>query len=589
MSEIKHYVEAAQGRMPLDLKICGAKVVNVFNDTVQKQDIGIVGKRIVCVGDLANHPAIETIDAEGTYALPGFIDSHMHVESSMLTPANFAKVALLNGTTSCAADPHEIGNVLGFTGVQALIDAAAGLPLHIYFYAPSTIPSAPGFEDSGFTVGAEETERFVNNPGIHGLGEIMDFNGVANGEDLILSVVETAARHGAIIDGHVPVLTGWKLQAFRAAGIDSDHCVDNPEKLLEDISLGITAEVQGNNMSPELARVLNEAPVNNRLCICTDDVSLTVLLHNGHLNYAVEKAIAMGLDPLKAIRFATINAADRMRLYDTGAIAPGRIADIQLVPDICHPKPVMVLSEGRVVVRNGRFTAEVKENTFPEELYHSVELSPLREEDFRSLIDIDKECGGTALINMMTITGSVFRTAKVQQELPFSYAGDGKGLLDYTGYVKLMIFNRHGIRQSAFDFIEGMGDISGAVAITYGHDSHNLCVYGSNDRDMAAAANAVIETQGGFSVAQNGKVISLVPLPIAGLLTPEDPDTMLKASDEFCEACRTIGFTSLDNPLHFFTFMPLAVCPEIRCTDKGLIDVVNKTLLPLTEKITYKE
>ena len=588
MTEIKRYVEAAQGREALDLKICNAKVVNVFNDTVTDGDIGIVGKRIVCVGDLSAHPAKEVLDAGGNYAVPGFIDSHMHMESSMLTPANFAKVALENGTTSCAADPHEIGNVLGFTGVKALIEASRGLPLHFYFFAPSTIPSAPGFEDAGFEVGAQETETFMNMDGIHGLGEIMDFNGVANGEDHILSVIETARRHGTIIDGHVPVLTGWKLQAFRASGIDSDHCVNTAEKLLEDISLGITAEVQGNNMSPELAKILNEAPVNNRLCICTDDVSLTILLHHGHLNYAVEKAIEMGLDPVKAVRFVTINAADRMRLYDTGAIAPGRIADIQIMPDLRHPKPLTVLSEGTVVVRDGRFCGSIEPNTFPDEVYHSMKLDPLCEKDFASEIEIGRNKNGKALVNMMQITGSVFRTVHIQRELPFSCAGNGKGILDSTGYVKFIIFNRHGKDQHAYDFIEGLGQVDGAIAITYSHDSHNLSVYGTNDRDMAVAANAVIGAGGGFAVAKDGKVLSLVPLPIAGLLTHEDSETMLKASDDFCACCKQIGI-DMENPLHFFTFMPLAVCPDMRCTDKGLIDVLNKKIMPLVESISYDD
>ena len=583
----KQYVDAARGRTPLDLKIVNAKVVNVFNDSISPGDIGILGKRIVCVGDLSDHPAKEVLDAEGQYALPGFVDSHMHVESSMLTPANFAKVVLTNGTTSCAADPHEIGNVMGFAGVKALIEASKDLPLHIYYYAPSTIPSAPGFEDSGFEVGAKETETFLDMEGIYGLGEVMDFNGVANGEEHILSVVETAKERGTILDGHLPGLTGFPLQAYRASGIDSDHTVNTPDKVLEDLSLGFTCQAHGANLSPELIRVMEEAKVSNRLCLCTDDVSLTTLFHQGHLNYVVEKAISLGLDPLKAIRFATINPADRMRLYDTGAIAPGRMADIQLLSDIRHPKADTVLSEGKVVVRGGRFLGELSPSVFPEEVYQTMKIAPLKEEDFLAEIRIPEDRDGTALVNTIRLTDVVFRTLPGQRELPFTSIGEGKAVLDHTGLTKLAIFNRHGKDQHAFGLVEDLGNVQGAVAITYSHDSHNLSVYGTDDRDMAAAANAVIEAGGGFAAVKDGKVLSLVPLPVAGLLTEEDPETMLAASDAFCEACKKIGFP-LDNPIHFFTFLPLAVSLAIRCTDKGLIDVVHKKVLPLVESVKFE-
>ena len=583
----KDYVDAAAGRKALSIKIKNVKVVNVFNDTIETGDIGILDDRIVCIGNLEEHPAATVIDGKGKYALPGFIDVHMHVESSMLTPANFSRVVLENGTTSCCADPHEIANVCGMAGIQAMIDASRELPLHIYYTAPSTIPSAPGYETSGFAVGAEEMEKMLKLGDIRFLGEVMDFNGVANGEEHILSVIDTAAAHNVVLDGHVPVLSGFPLQAFRASGVDSDHCINTPEKLCEDIALGIAAEVQGNNMTPEIVQAMNEAKVNNRIMICTDDVSLTVLLHHGQLNYAVEKAISMGLDPLKAIRFATINAADRMRLYDTGAVAPGRIADIQLVADIRHPKAEMVFSAGKLVVKEGKYCGEHIINSFPDELCHSVHLGHLNESDFAAIIAADEDRNGTAEVNVMQISGNVFATKRVKREMSFKSLGNGKAILDYTGYVKQMTFNRHGGNTSAFGFIEGMGRIHGAVAVTYSHDSHNLSVYGSNDNDMAIAANAVIDVQGGFAAVVDGELKCVVPLPIAGLLTPESPEAMMEASDRFCAACLDMGFETEKNPLHFFTFMPLAVCADIRCTDMGMIDVVNKKHLPLVEKLTY--
>ena len=584
MSDLKRFVAAAQGKTELDLLITGCEVVNVFTSTIQKQDIGIVEDTIVAVGNLVNYPTKKTIHADGLTALPGFIDTHMHVESSMLTPANFAKVVLQNGTTSCAADPHEIANVLGIEGVKALINAGKDLPLHIYFYAPSTIPSAPGYETSGYQVGAKEMDQFMNTDGIYGLGEVMDFNGVVNGEDLILSVINQAKKYNAILDGHVPLLMDEKLQAFRAVGIDSDHCVNNVEKLLQEQALGFTTEVQGHNLSKEIVEVMNSIENNNRLCICTDDVSLTILLNHGHLNYAVEQAIELGLDPIKAIRFTTINPADRMRLYDTGAIVPGRKADIQLVKDIRHPYPTTVLSRGNIVVEDSKYVGEEIENTFPEFVYHSVELEPLTLEDlcasFENPTSIKE---GHVIVNTMKVSGGVFQTSHTTNELPF-HTTNNTSIIDYEGFVKMIIFNRHGIHQHAYSFIEKLGDIHGAVAITYGHDSHNLTLYGSNDEDLLVAANTVIGSQGGFAAVQDGKVLSHVPLPIAGLLSEESPEHLQKEADHFRECCKKMGF-DLHDPLHFFTFMPLAVCPDIRCTDKGLLDVIKKEFIPLIVEI----
>ena len=336
-------IGAVQGRSPFSLVIRNVRIVNVYNDTVTEGSIGIVDDRIAYAGpmDFACQ-AEEELDGGGCYALPGFVDAHMHLESSMLTPAHFAEVVLACGTTTVAADPHEIGNVLGLEGVRALMEAADGLPLRVLMMAPSTIPSAPGFEDSGYDVGPEEAARLLDLPGISGLGEVMDFHAVAAGETRILSVVEEALKRGCLVEGHASLLTGRDLQAFRAAGIDSDHTLRTADKLREELALGFNVQIQSGNLSREMAEAMNSAPVQDQICLVTDDVPLPKLMERGHLNRVVAEAVALGLDPVRAVRFATINPARRLRLYDVGAIAPGMTADIQLVRDLREPRPEAV-------------------------------------------------------------------------------------------------------------------------------------------------------------------------------------------------------------------------------------------------------
>ena len=313
---IEKRVQAILGKIPFDLAICNVRVVNVFNNEIKLQDIGIVGDTIAYVGKLADHHhAIHTVDGEGKYALPGFIDAHMHLESSMMVPANFAKAVIACGTTTVAADPHEIANVMGRKGVQALLDAVRDLPLRALIFAPSTIPSLPGYEDSNYAVNGEEMERLLDLPGIHGLGEVMDFNGVAAGETEILKVIEAGAKRGVILDGHASLLTGDRLQAFRATGIDSDHTTPTAEKLQEELALGFNVQIQEIMLSEAMVQAINRAPLQNRICLVTDDVPLPRLVHDGHLNHVVEKAIELGLEPLTAIRCATINAAFTSSFY----------------------------------------------------------------------------------------------------------------------------------------------------------------------------------------------------------------------------------------------------------------------------------
>lgn len=580
MSTLMHVVGATQGRRPFSCLIRNVRIVNVFNDTVSEGCIGLEGDRIAYVGPLEPpYEAAEILDGGGCYALPGFVDSHMHLESSMLTPAHFARAALCCGTTTVAADPHEIGNVLGLRGVQALMDAARGLPLRVLMMAPSTIPSAPGFEDSGYSVGAAEAAELLDLPGVWGLGEVMDFRGVADGEERILSVTQEALRRGRIMDGHASLLTGRDLQAFRATGIDSDHTLRTAEKLEEELALGFTVQIQANALNRELVAAMNAAPVQDRICLVTDDVPLPRLMRQGHLNHVVTEAVALGLDPVRAVRFATINPARRLRLYDVGGIAPGMRADLQLVRDLRAPRPELVLCGGEVVCREGRLVKALPQPDLSDVLRSSVRCAPVRPED----LVIAAPAVGTALVNVIAQDGVSLHTTRVQRELPVVPGENGGAVLDSRGYLKMAVFNRYGKAQHGLALIEGMGQVRGAVALTYGHDAHNLTVYGGNDADMALAANAVIEAQGGICAAQDGTVRRCIPLPLAGLMSTLPPEELLEELTAFLTDCGEMGVSHADL-MSFFTIMPLAVSPEIKCTDRGLLDVAHKRFLPLIEK-----
>ena len=565
-----------------DLLIENVMLVNVFNDTVAPACIGISGKKNQYIGEAqASCKAADTIDGKGLYALPGFIDSHMHLESSMLPPQAFACRALECGTTMVAADPHEICNVLGPKGVYALMEAASGTPLKVLMLAPSTVPSATGFEGSGCAVGPEEAAEMLAHPGIFGLGEVMDFNGVADGEEHILSVIRQAKERGMMIDGHASVLTGERLQRFAAAGIDSDHTAANPEQLRERLALGFCVQVQECNLSAGMVQAMNELPVSSRVCLVTDDVPLDKLMRQGQLNHVVARAIALGLEPLRAIHFATINAADRLRQYDTGAIAPGRLANIQLVRDWKAPKPELLVVEGKVILEGGRLNFTPRPCDLSALREHPMLVKEVREEDFFIPVAA-KPADAWAKVNIIKYNGSGHRTQKVLRNLPLCDSQLGR-TVDITGLFKVAVFNRYGLDRHALALIDGMVELDGAIALTYGHDAHNLTVYGGDDGDMALAANTIRRMKGGMCAVQGGEVLARVPLPLGGLMSQEPAEVLSGQVEAFLEACRKIGL-KYANPITFLTLMPLAVSPEMKCTDLGLIDVVNKCKIPLVEK-----
>ncbi|TCL62305.1 adenine deaminase [Hydrogenispora ethanolica] len=565
-------IRACMGEIPFDLAICDVRLINVFTDEIYHADIGIAGDQFAYIGKFQReHQAIQTIEGWGRFAAPGLIDSHMHLESSMMTPAAFAAAVLPLGTTSVAADPHEIANVLGVDGVKMLCDQVKDLPLHVYVMAPSTIPSAPGFENSGATITGTEISEMLGYPGVHGLGEVMDFFGVIGGDPKISGVIEAAHRRGVLLDGHTPLLKGKELEAFVASGIDCDHTYMDAEIVGEKLRNGMCVQIQERFFTRELMAYLNSCPVQNRIMLVTDDVPISRLAAHGHLNALVKKAIALGLEPKKAYRYVTINAADRLRLYRQGAVAPGRRADLILLDSLEEALPSLVVSDGKVVAEAGRLTVPLKPAPFPPRAYQTMHIAPVREEDF--VIPCQ---GSGALVHVIVQDGKTSRTRLEQQSCP---ARDGA--LDPGELVKMAVFNRYPDNDNrAVALLGNLPDFGGAIATTYAHDCHNLTVYGRDDRDLCLAANTVIASGGGIAAVRDGAVLCAIPLPIAGLMCEDDLPALAGKFREFDQIAKAMGLNH-EEPLTFLTLMALAVSPNVKLTDLGIIDVTTKTFLPL--------
>ena len=561
------------GSIPFDVTIKNVHLVNVFIEKIYTADIGIIDREIAFVGESSpHHTALEHIDGEGRYAVPGFIDSHMHIESSMMTPANFAAAVLPLGTTSVAADPHEIANVLGEQGVRLLCDRSQGLPLHVHVMAPSTVPSAPGFEQSGADIGAEEIGRMLQYPGVLGLGEVMDFLGVIAGDNKMMSIIDAAKKAGVLLDGHVPTLRGHQLQAFAASGIDCDHTMMDPAIVAEKLQYGMCVQIQVRFFTTELMAFLNQFPVQNRIMLVTDDVPISRLAAHGHVDALLRHAVALGLDPIKAVRYVTINAADRLRLYHRGAIAPGYAADLVLLDNLENFQASAVFSDGQLIARDGKMLHPIDAEPFPDSTRHTVKVNPVTPADFTI-----QATGPKAMANVIVQDGKTSRTKLGQVELAVS-----EGVLLQGELMKMAVFERHtGKGGRALGLIGNMDGFRGALATTYAHDCHNLVVYSANDTDAAIAANELIRTAGGVVAVLDGQILASIKLPIAGILCDEDKETIAARFAQVDRAAKESLHLNHQETLTFLTLMPLAVSPEVKLTDKGLIDVMHKTFLPL--------
>lgn len=578
-------VATALGRLKADLVIKNGILVNVNSgEIIENIDVAVKNGRIAYIGNASHCIGGETkvVDAEGLYITPGFLDSHVHIESSMLTVTQFAKAVMPHGTTTVFADPHEIANVLGLKGVRLMIEEAKRVPLKVYITAPSCVPASPEFETPGAQLGAKDIEEMLEWDGVIALGEMMDFPGVLNLREDVVAKLTTAHKLDKLIEGHDAGLLGTDLIAYAAAGISSSHELTTKRDAIERIRLGMYAYIREGSAwldVEQTVKAVTEAYLDSRhICLVTDDREADSILREGHMDHVVRRAIEEGVDPVRAIQMATLNPAEHYRLdREIGSVAPARAADILLLESLTRVKVKMVFINGELIARDGKTVVDIKKMDYPEWAIKSIKVSkPLEAKDFsiRSLIDEEE----VRVRVIEAIEGSVL-TRAIVEELPVQ---DGYIYPDPKRSIyKLAVIERHKASGNiGLGFVKGFGFNIGAVASTVAHDSHNLLVLGTNNEDMAKAVNTLIEVGGGISTVKNGEVLSLIELPIAGLMSDRPWEEVAEKLENMYTIWREKGCT-WPAPFMTLSLLALPVLPELRLTDKGLVDTINHRFVDL--------
>ncbi len=570
-------VEAARGDRPLDLVIRGGDMLNVYTGEVYSADIGIFGDRVAVIDqDCQFHlRGAAGIDARGLIAIPGFVDTHVHIESTMVTPPNFARAVLPFGTTTVVIDPHEIANVSGRAGVEYMLRASAGLPLRVYLTVPSSVPAVPRLETAGASFDASDVAAMLAWPRVVGVAELMDYPGIVRQDPRTAAIAEAGLALGKVLEGHAPLLSGRELAAYLAAGVDSDHEARDWREMVEKLRAGMWIYCRENtfrHMAADLARALREIPYPWNVAVCTDDIDPADLLQRGHMDRGVRVLIENGVDPALAIRFATLNGSARYGLRDLGAIAPGKLADIVLVESLRDPRAKLVLAGGRVVARDGAMVAEIAEPA-PPPLDNSVQIQPLAAENFRL-----KRPGAAGEQRLSILDIDANRTTRLAETtLPFA---DGVCTLPLPdGLLLLSVVPRHAqTHPPSLVVLRGLGLRAGALATTVAHDSHNLIVAGRTPEDMVAAAQVVADMGGGAALVTGGRVLATVCLPVAGLMSAAPVEVIAAEVRAFNDQARELGLGGI-SPILAISSLALPVAPFFRITDLGLVDTLKQVFV----------
>lgn len=562
MSSVEKLIRVSKGSDLADLVIKNAKLVNVLSEEIYETDIAVIDGKVA--GISKGYRGREEIDVNGAYVSPSFIDGHVHLESSMLMPSEFAKLVLASGTTTVIADPHEISNVMGLQGISFMREATKNLPLDVYMMLPSCVP-ATNLETSGVELNSYDLALLIDAPWVLGIAEMMNFQGVVNCDGNVLSKIRLGIDRQKRVDGHAPNLCGKDLDAYIASGVASDHECTTPEEAIEKLRLGMYLMVREATGARDLERLIPVLKTyNTRKCMfVTDDRHPKHLIK--HISRMVKKAVRLGVDPIKAIQMASINTAEYFKLQNVGAIAPGYIADIAVFEDLKNFEPSMVFKNGKLVARDGKVTVDMGEFK-PPALRGSVNIKYLYKEDLQ--IKIPEEKKNIKIINVIP---KQLITKLSVEEAP---AANGFAVPD-TGrdILKIAVIERHRATGNiGLGFVRGFGLKSGAIASTVAHDSHNMIVIGTNDDDMYYAAVELVKSQGGKIIVENGKTLAHLPLPIAGLMSDRSFEEVMAEIAELEKASRVIG-CQIPDPFMSMAFLSLSVIPEIKITDKGLIDV----------------
>ncbi|MEM2741098.1 MAG: adenine deaminase [Nitrososphaeria archaeon] len=571
-------IDVAMGRLKADIVLKNANLVNVCTGEIIEADVAIKGERIAFVGE-ASHTIGDTtkvFDLNGKYVCPGFLDGHVHVESAMVTISQFARGVLPHGTTGVFIDPHEIANVLGVDGVKIMIDEGQHVPLRVYVTVPSCVPASfPEFETAGAEIGPKEVEELMKYKNVVALGEMMNYPGIIYKDKKMLDEVKVTLKNGKVVEGHF-YGNIMELNAYISAGISSSHESTSKEIGLAKARLGMYVMIREGSAWKDLKEVIKivteERIDSRRVCLVSDDRHPDDIVYEGHLDHILNRAIEEGVDPVKAIQMVTINTAEHFNVdNEIGIIAPGKLADILVLDNINPLKVSMTFVGGKLIAKDGNMLEKVSEYSYPLHVKETVKLKrPLTPNDFKIYAPYDTEKIKVNVIEV--IEGSVL-TRKHILEVPVINNEIIQNL--DRDILKVATIERHkGSGEIGIGLVTGFKFKSGAVASTVAHDSHNLLVVGTNDKDMAYACNKLAEVGGGMIAVDKENVLALVKLPIAGLISDEPIENVCAQVKSLSDAWKKLGCTMI-NPFMTMSLLALSVLPEIRITNKGLIDTVN--------------
>jgi len=561
-------IMAARGEKKVDLLFINGQVINVLSGEIYPTSVAVHNGLVVGFGE---YLADQVVDLKGKVLCPGFIDGHMHMESSMVTPTEFASVVLPRGTTTVVVDPHEIANVRGIEGIKYILRAGKHVPLDIYGMVPSCVPATP-LETSGCVLSADDLQPSFTKDRILGLGELMDFPGVLKKDPHVLRKIGVTG--GMRVDGHAPGVSGKDLYAYIAAGAVSDHECTTYEEAHEKLRLGMYIMIREGSLTRDLEALLPlVTPVNMRRCMfVTDDRHPVDLIEEGHIDYMVRRAVKLGVDPAVAVALASINTAEYFGLKNLGAIAPGYLADLLVLDNIRDFNVEQVFKRGKLVASRGEalFSVQALDSSMVE---NTVNFKPFTEADLAIPAQAGKQANVIGLQPDQIVTLRRRLNPKVENDMVV--ADTDQDIL------KLVVVERHHATGNiGRGLIQGFGLQRGALASTVGHDSHNLIIVGTNDHDMVAASQAIKEMQGGQVAVVDGRVIGRLPLPIAGLMSK---DSLREVRNQLVEMLRCAAFMGdkTGNAFMTLSFMALAVIPELKVTDKGLVDVVDFKIIDI--------
>ncbi len=570
-------IRAAQGETPFALLIVGGTVVDVITGELRLADIGVTGAMIASVHPPGSRTdAAVTYDATGKWICPGFIDTHVHFETSHMLPVHYAEQVVAQGTTTIFYDPHELANAVGLAGVRYAIESSRGLPLRFLCAAPSCVPSAEGLECSGAALGGAEMREMLSWEEVAGVAEVMDMRGVLRQTPRMVDIVSAGLRSGKLIEGHARGLSGRQLQAYLCSGISSDHEITSGEDLLEKLRAGLAIEIRGSHdyVLPGVVETLGKLPhLSSQVSVCTDDVPPDHLVERGGMRDVLSRLVNYGMDPVEAIRCATFNGALRLRRPDLGLIGAGRMADLVVLAGLADFKVASVFVAGRHAVQDGRWLIPLHASRSVPTALPSVRLAELAEDDFRIRI---QETGSAKVRAIFGMRFPEWREVDVHVRSGFAEIPEDASLI----YVRHRHGRHLGAGQCAIQ--QGIGRMRGAIATTYSHDAHNLVVLGGSPKDMQLAANVLIRCGGGMAVVQDAKVLALVEFPVAGMLSELPPAALARKFRALREAAGAV--TDWKPPYWTFKAIEgtcLACNPGPHLTDLGLTDGSTQTLVSL--------